>query len=127
MSNNQQINRRAILLYLTVTVSVFAAAYLLGAAIAGKKAATRYDALQVAYVAQQTQLTTLSNDRAQALTVARKAQLELSNLQHNNDVAVKEEAKDAYKQKINMPDAAVDANWDTFMSGVNQRNAKRNK
>ena len=109
-----------------IVVLVFAA-YAFGVYRTQIKYRASEDALEAVYSAQKDKLAALSEDRALAMKDAANWQGKYEKAIKNADKKVQEAGTNAYKSKINMPDSAVDAAWDAFMSGVEQRNAKRGK
>lgn len=116
---------RSKIIWTLVFILVAAVSYFVGLKWESYKNQARVDALQRAYLAEQDKLYVLSQDRASALKLVAISAKSLDLLQRNNDLKVKEVVRVVYKQKMAIPDADIDASWNDFLSGVRERNDKR--
>lgn len=122
---NVSVSWRTRIIWALVFIFVAAVSYFIGLKWEGYRNQARIDALQAAYQQEQDKLIALSQDRASALILAAKTAKSLDLLQRNDDIRIKEAGKSAYKQKMSIPDADINDAWHDFMSGVRERNDKR--
>ena len=116
---------RTRIIWALVFIFVAVVSYFIGLKWEGYRNQARIDALQAAYQQEQDKLIALSQDRASALILAAKTAKSLDLLQRKDVISIKEAGKSAYKQKMAIPDADIDASWNDFLSGVRERNDKR--